>query len=381
MPNKRPFHLFLALLLLSAALPLAAQMARPSPPAVNSQSYILIDANSGRVLGEKEPDARMEPASLTKMMTSYVVFNELRRGHIQLSDMVTISERAWRTGGSRMFVEVDTRVSVDHLLHGLIIQSGNDASVALAEYIAGSEQPFADLMNQFAKRLGMTGTHFTNASGLPHPEQYTTARDMARLAQALVQDFPEYYPMHAIKEFVYNDITQHNRNRLLWRDDSVDGLKTGHTSSAGYCLVVSARRDDMRLVAAMLGADSEAARTSDAQSLLNYGFRFFESRRVYGSRQPVTETRVWQGERQMLPVGTAADLWVTVPRGQYDRLQAVMEIDSQIVAPVTAGERKGAVRIMLGEEVLAEAPLLALEDVGQGNLWQRAQDYVRMFFE
>ena len=372
---------FLCSLLLIACAPVSAQVALPAPPSLNSESWILLDANSGRVLGEKNADQRMEPASLTKMMTSYVVFAELARGHIRLDDMVTISERAWRMEGSRMFVEVDTRVSVDDLLHGLIIQSGNDASVALAEYVAGGERPFADLMNQFAEKLGMAGTHYVNASGLPHPEHYTTARDEARLARALVRDFPQYYPMHAIKEFVYNDITQHNRNRLLWRDDSVDGVKTGHTESAGYCLVVSAERDGMRLVAAMLGADSEAARTRDAESLLNYGFRFYESHRVYGAGQPVTETRIWQGSSEMLPVGTSGDIWVTVPRGQYGQLQAVMEIDSQIVAPVAAGERKGAVRIMLGDEVIAEAPLLALDTVEQGNLWQRAKDYVRMWFE
>lgn len=367
--------------LLLVCEPLLAQTAVPAPPAVNAKSYVLLDANSGQVLSARDPDARMEPASLTKMMTSYVVFNELDRGQIQLLDEVTVSERAWKAPGSRMFIEVNTRVSVDELLHGLIIQSGNDASVALAEHVAGGERPFADLMNQAAARLGMTGTHFTNASGLPDPEHYTTARDMAVLAQAMSRDFPVYYPMHAIKEFVYNGITQHNRNRLLWRDDSVDGVKTGHTESAGYCLVVSAKRDSTRLVAALLGAESVRARTRDAESLLNYGFRFFESHRLYGAGQPVTETRIWQGDRELLPVGVAEDLFVTVPRGQYGKLQAIMEIDSRILAPVTSGERHGSVRVMLGDEVLGERPLLALQDVAEGSLWQRAKDYVRMWLE
>ena len=381
-----PHHLFrrffcgIALLVVAAGSA-QAQMAVPAPPEVNSRSYILIDASTGQVLSARDPDARMEPASLTKMMTSYIVFGELQRGQIKMDDQVLVSERAWKMPGSRMFIEVNTQVSVEDLLHGLIIQSGNDASVALAEHVAGGERPFADLMNQAAARLGMTGTHFVNASGLPDPEHYTTARDMAKLAQALVRDFPEYYPLHAIKQFVYNGITQRNRNKLLWRDESVDGIKTGHTASAGYCLVASAKRGDMRVIVAMLGADSERARTRDAESLINYGFRFFESHRLYAKGEQVSETRVWQGAQEMLPLGVAGDLDVTVPRGQYDKLKATMEIDTRIVAPVMAGERRGRVRVMLGDEVLAERPLIALRDIPQGSLWQRAKDYVRLWFE
>ena len=373
--------LLCVLLLPLACAPLAAQTALPAPPAIDSKTYVLMDGASGQVLSARLADERMEPASLTKMMTSYVVFAELQRGHVKLDDQVTVSERAWKMPGSRMFIEVNTQVSVEDLLHGLIIQSGNDASVALAEHVAGGERPFSDLMNQVAARLGMTASHFVNSSGLPDPDHYTTAYDMALLASALVRDFPEYYPMHAIREYVYNGITQHNRNRMLWRDSSVDGIKTGHTESAGYCLVVSAEREGMRLVASMLGAQSEAARTRDAEGLLNYGFRFFESHRLYGAAQPITEVRIWRGEHEALPVGVDKDLHVTVPRGQYPNLNAVMEVDTQIVAPVSVGEKRGTVRVMLGETLLGERPLVALQGVGEGGLWRRARDTVLMWFE
>lgn len=371
----------IALLALVLLLPLAqAQVVVPAPPSVDSKSFILMDHFSGAVLAELNPDARMDPASLTKMMTSYVVFDELKKGHIKLEDEVTVSEKAWRMPGSRMFVDVNSKVTVDALLHGLVVQSGNDSSVALAEHIAGGESPFASLMNQFAQRLGLSASHFTNASGLPDPELYTTARDMANLASALIRDFPEFYPMHAVREFVHNGIIQHNRNRLLWRDSSVDGLKTGHTEAAGYCLVVSAKREEQRLVVVVLGASSEDARTKDVEGLLNYGFRFFETHKLYAADQPITDVRVWRGDALTVPMGLNSDLYVTVPRGRYRELDAAMEIDVQIVAPVVAGEKRGTVRVKLGDRMLAERELVPLADVPEGDLWRRASDYVRMLF-
>lgn len=266
----------------------------PDAPQVGARAFLLQDFDSGRVLAESNADERMEPASLTKIMTSYVVFEELKQGNITLDDKVLVSEKAWRMGGSKMFIEVNTEVTIDQLLKGVIIQSGNDASVALAEYIAGDESAFADLMNQYALRLGMSGSNFVNASGLPHPDHYTTARDMATLAAAMIRDFPTLYKMHAEKQYEYNGIAQHNRNRLLWRDDSVDGLKTGHTESAGYCLVASAERDGMRLISVVMGSKSERSRAKESTALLSYGFRFFETHRLYGAREPLTQIRVWK---------------------------------------------------------------------------------------
>ncbi len=350
----------------------------PAVPKVGARSFVLMDFDTETVLAARDPDRRMEPASLTKMMTSYVVFAELRAGRLKLEDRVRVSERAWRQQGSRMFIEVGTEVTIEDLLRGLIIQSGNDAATALAEHVAGDESAFAGLMNDFAKRLGLTGSHFVNASGLPDPEHYTTARDMALLAHALVRDFPDYYRMYREREFTYNGITQRNRNRLLWTDPSVDGLKTGHTASAGYCLVVSAKRGEMRLVAVVLGSKSSKARAREAGALLNYGFRFFETRRMYRAGEPVRMVRVWQGERERLALGLASDLYLTLPRGQHDRLDTRSEIDEQIVAPVARGARHGTLRVLLGEETLAERPLVVLEAVERGNLWRQASDYLRM---
>jgi D-alanyl-D-alanine carboxypeptidase (penicillin-binding protein 5/6) len=366
---------YLVLLWLGLA---CAAAAVPSPPPVDAESHILMDFHSGRILSEHAADARVEPASLTKMMTSYVVEKELAAGHIALEDEVLVSEKAWRMPGSRMFIEVGTRVTVEDLLKGVIIQSGNDASVALAEHVAGSEESFAALMNQEAARLGLTGTRFVNSTGLPHPEHYTTARDMAKLAVALIRDFPENYHWHAIREFTYNDITQHNRNRLLWQDPSVDGLKTGHTEAAGYCLVASAERDDMRLVSAVMGAESERVRTAETRELLNWGFRFFETHRLYAHGAEVSDVRLWKGAAPGLAVGVPEDLYVTVPRGRYAELGASMELDGPVVAPVAPGTPVGSVRVALGEEEVARAPLVALEEGAPGSLWRRLLDHVRL---
>lgn len=353
----------------------------PEPPKVDAKAHFLIDMHSERVLSGDGAEERVEPASLTKMMTSYVVFSEMARGKFELGDQVLVSEKAWRMQGSRMFIEVGKRVSVEALLMGLIVQSGNDAAVALAEHTAGDESTFADLMNRHARRLGMTGSHFTNASGLPGPDHYTTARDMALIAAALIRDFPEYYPWNAVREYEYGGIKQRNRNSLLFRDESVDGLKTGYTKKARYCLVASAKREGMRLIAVVMGAKSSRARARIAQSLLDYGFRFYETRRVYASEEKVTEVRVWKGDAERLALGLDRNLYVTVPRGRYGEIDAKMEIATRLVAPVRAGEQQGVLRLVLGEELAVERSLIALNDVEEGNLWRKVSDHVRLMFE
>ena len=353
----------------------------PQPPEVDAKAHFLVDMHSQRVLSEDGADERVEPASLTKMMTSYVVFSEMARGKFDLADEVLVSEKAWRMKGSRMFIEVGTRVPVEDLLMGLIVQSGNDASVALAEFVAGDESTFADLMNRHARRLGMTGSNFTNSSGLPEPDHYTTAQDMAIMAAALIRDFPEFYSWNAVREYEYGGIKQRNRNTLLFRDESVDGLKTGYTKAARYCLVASAKREEMRLIAVVMGAESTRARARIAQSLLNYGFRFYETRNVYASDEKITDVRVWKGDAKRLALGLEQNLYVTVPRGRYDEIDAEMEIVSRLVAPVHAGEQQGVLRLALGEELSIERPLVALEDIAEGNLWQKVSDHVRLMFE
>jgi len=353
----------------------------PEAPELAAPSYLLVDFNSGKVLAEKNADQRLEPASLTKMMTAYVVFSELSSGHLKLDDMVTISERAWRAEGSRTFVQVGAKVPVEVLLKGLIIQSGNDASIALAEHIAGNEDTFAQLMNQYAKQLGMNSTNFVNATGLPHPNHYTTARDLAKLAIADIRNHPQFYPLHAVKEYTWNGIKQHNRNLLLWRDPTVDGIKTGHTSSAGYCLAASAERDGMRLVSILMGAKSENARAEQTQALLNYGFRFFETRKLYEAKKALAQPKVWKGSASTLPVGLRQDLWLTIPRNQYDRLSASMVINPAIMAPVQDGAAMGKLIIKLDDELVHESPLVALSPVEEGGLWRRLVDSVLLRFQ
>jgi len=368
-------------LALAAAAAAAPVPVVPDPPRLEARSWILEDFHSGRVLAAHEPRRRIEPASMTKMMTVYVVFHELRAGRLRLEDEVTVSERAWRTPGSRMFIEVGRKVPVEALLKGVIVQSGNDASVALAEHIAGSEETFAQLMNRYAAELGMTGTRFANATGLPHPEHYTTVADLAKLARALIREFPELYRWHAIKKYTYNGITQYNRNRLLWRDPSVDGIKTGHTESAGYCLAASAERDGMRLIAIVAGTAGEEPRARAAQALLNYGFRFYETRRLYRAGEALARPRVWFGAREQVPVGPAEDLHVTFPRGHYERLEPALRLPPRLEAPLAKGRRLGTVTVRLGEETLREADVVALEGVPEGNLWQRLRDRVLLWLE
>ena len=359
----------------------SANMPVPAAPKLPAKGFILQDFASGKIIAEQDADAPLEPASLTKLMTAYAVFNALADGQVALEDEVHVSERAWRTPGSRMFVEVGTKVTVEDLLKGMIIQSGNDASVALAEHVAGSLETFAQLMNQYAQALNMTATNFMNPTGLPDEGHITTARDMATLAGALIREFPEYYAWYSEREFTYNEITQHNRNSLLWRDKSVDGVKTGHTDAAGYCLVSSAIRDNMRLVAVVMGTPSERARADASVALLNYGFRFFESHRLYSSGQEITAARVWKGAQEQAPLGLATDLFVTIPRGAYDNLQAEMDLDTMLTAPVDQNTQVGAVRVSLDGELLATRPLVALAEIPQGSIWQRIKDQVLLWVE
>ena len=377
-----PVFRYLLPILCAAALS-AAQAAAPipAPPSVAGSGHLLIDHNSGQILAEANADARLEPASLTKIMTAYVVFRELKEGNIRLEDQVVVSKKAWRTPGSRMFIEVNKKISVEDLLEGMIIQSGNDASVALAEHIAGSEETFADLMNTHARRLGMADSNFRNATGLPDAEHYTTAHDIARVTSATILEFPQFYAWYKVKEFTFNNIKQHNRNQLLWRDDSVDGVKTGYTEGAGYCLVASAERDDMRLISVVMGTDSVGSRTAESQSLLNYGFRFFESHKLYGKEEEVSKVRIWKGEQSELPVGPAGSIYATIPRRQYKNLSSSMEIDPQIMAPVTRGQRLGRVLVSLGDQQIAEVPLVALQDVADGGIWPQVKDSVLLWFE
>lgn len=369
--------------LFAMAATLVAQSAvvQPTPPAIKARAYILQDYDSGRVLAEVNADEPVEPASLTKMMTVYVVLAQLAEDKFQLDDPVLISKKAWKMGGSKMFIEVGKAVPVEDLLKGVIIQSGNDASVALAEFVAGDESTFADLMNRYAVRLGMTNTKFVNSSGLPHPDHYSTARDMANLAAALIRDFPVHYPLHAVREYTWNNIKQYNRNPLLRRDESVDGVKTGHTESAGYCLVASAEEGEMRLVSALMGSASEDSRLSETQSLLRYGFRFFETGRLYEGGAPITQVRVWQAESQQLELGIDDDLFLTVPRGEFKKLASGMTVEEEILAPIRAGQKLGVVRVSLDGEAIAERPLVSLVDVPKGGLWRRMSDYVRLWFE
>lgn len=370
----------LATLVLGLVMPAArAQSPVPAPPSVGATSYYLVDFHSGQVLAERDPDQRVEPASITKLMTSYVVFRELASDNLSLDEEVVISENAWRTGGSRMFVEVGNRVSVEDLLKGVIIQSGNDASVALAEHVAGSEEVFAGMMNEQARRLGMENTHYVNATGLPHPELYTTARDISLLAKALIDEFPDYYAWYSEREFTFNEIRQHNRNRLLWRDPSVDGLKTGHTSSAGYCLVTSASRDGMRLISVVMGTDSEDARAAASQSLLNYGFRFFETFRLYAAGEELTRVRVWKGAEDELALGVDEAVYITIPRGRRDGLAAELELPRHPVAPMAAGDLLGELVVHLDGETRLTRPLVVMNDVPRAGWFGRTADGFRMW--
>jgi D-alanyl-D-alanine carboxypeptidase (penicillin-binding protein 5/6) len=359
----------------------AAPKPIPDPPSIDADSYYLMDFNSGRVLAEKDPDKRIEPASITKLMTAYLVDKAIADGDIKLDDLVTISEKAWRMKGSKMFVEVGKQIAVEDLMKGLIIQSGNDASVALAEHIAGTESAFAGYMSHQAQVLGMTNTQFENATGWPTEGHYSTARDIAILTQAVIREFPETYRIYKEREYTFNSIRQFNRNRLLWRDNSVDGVKTGHTEAAGYCLVASAIRDDMRLISVVLGADSDKARTQNSQSLLNYGFRHFETHRLYRANETLKTARIWYGDQEQLAMGVENDIYITIPRGRYRELQASMEIDSEINAPVVRGQEMGVVNVKLDDELVVSKSIVATHAVNDGGLLVKALDSIKLMFK
>jgi D-alanyl-D-alanine carboxypeptidase (penicillin-binding protein 5/6) len=352
----------------------------PEPPTLSARGHLLLDYDSGVVLAQQAATERLEPASLTKIMTAYVIFRELAEGNLTLDEQVTVSEKAWRTKGSRMFIEVGKQVGVEDLLKGMIVQSGNDASVALAERVAGTEATFAELMNRHAERLGMTQSHFVNATGLPDPEHYTTPRDIAKVSAAIIREFPEYYAWYAIPEFTFNGITQSNRNRLLKLDPSVDGVKTGHTQAAGYCLVSSAERDGRRLISVVMGTGSDSERVADSQALLNYGFNFFETHRPYPGGQPVARLRVWGGDKNELPVGPARDLYITIPRGRYGDLNARLEPVSDIAAPIAWGDVVGEIVFTLGDTEINRAPAVALTDIERGGVLKRGLDSVLKLF-
>ena len=371
----------LAALLLLPAAGVAENPPIPAPPVIGAKSYILMDGNSGFELAALEPDRQLAPASLTKLMSAYTIFRAIDEGELSLDDPVTISETAWRMPGSRMFIEVGSRISVRDLLLGMIVQSGNDASVALAEHIAGSEAVFAGVMNRYAEALGMESSHFVNATGLPSGEHYSTARDLALLARALISEFPNYYDWYSVREYTWNDISQRNRNRLLWRDASVDGMKTGHTDDAGYCLVSSAERDGMRVVSVVLGMASSKSRTEGTQALLNYGFRFFETRLLFRAGETVAEARVWKAADEFTPLGLPQDLYITVPRGSYHELKSVLQMPAVLLAPVAEGQPLAELQVSLNGTELVNQPLQALSGNPAGSIWQRTRDGVMLWFE
>jgi D-alanyl-D-alanine carboxypeptidase (penicillin-binding protein 5/6) len=365
--------------------PVAPQMPVPPPPDVDAQSWVLMDYATGQIIASKNPDERREPASLTKVMTDYVVSAEIAAGRVHPDDMVSISEHAWRAGGagtdgSTSFLKLGSQVKLGDLLKGMIIQSGNDAAIALAEHTAGSEDAFVGLMNAYAKQLGMTSTHFSNASGYPVADHYSTARDIAVLSRALIHDFPEDYAISKIKEFEWNGIKQQNRNELLWRDPAVDGIKTGHTAAAGFCLDASAKHGDERMIAVVMGASTNRARADSAMALLNYGFRFYETHKLYEAGKPLATPKLWKGEADQLPIGVAHDLLVTVKTGQYDKLKASMDIPATLIAPFKKGQQVGTLHVTLDGQPLQDVPLIALQDALQGGFFKRLWDSILLWF-
>jgi serine-type D-Ala-D-Ala carboxypeptidase (penicillin-binding protein 5/6) len=374
---------FFALLLLAFCAPVLAQAPGPfvPPPPIAAKSYFLFDYTSGQTLAANNPDERVEPASLTKLMTAYLTFTALRRKTLALDQVVPVSPHAAKASGSRMFVDPRKPVTVAELMRGMIVQSGNDACVALAELIGGSEEAFAQMMTREAKRLGMNNTSFANSTGLPDPRHYSTARDLAILATALVRDFPEHYPLYAMKEYRYNNITQSNRNRLLWLDPTVDGMKTGYTENAGYCLITSSKRGARRLISVVLGTASESARAAESQKLLNYGFQFYDTVRLYEANQAVATFRVWKGSINMLRAGFPYDYYVSVPKGQADRLKASVESQQPLMAPLRAGQAVATLRLELDGKPFRETPVVALENADIAGIFGRGWDTMRLLFK
>ena len=373
--------LTVTLLLSSYSLASTDGIVVPDPPQLAAKAWVLVDFDSGRILAEHNANEQIEPASLTKIMTSYIIFHEINANRLKLDDMVTISKNAWQQPGSRSFVNVGSQLPVEILVKGMIIQSGNDSTVALAEKVAGNVEAFAQLMNEYAQKLGMNNTHFVNPTGLPDPTHLTTANDIVKMASAVIKSFPEEYKIYSQKEFVWNNIRQANRNRLLWQDESVDGMKTGHTESAGYCLVASAKRGGMRLVTVLLGAESEKTRAQETQKLLNYGFRFYETHKLYQANQELQKIHVWQGEKEALAIGTSDAVYLTIQRGQYDNLKPVIEFQSEVIAPVSKGQVVGTLKISLADKELVNIPLIAQEDIPQGGFFKRVLDQIKLSIE
>jgi D-alanyl-D-alanine carboxypeptidase (penicillin-binding protein 5/6) len=382
MSLARQVFLSLALAALSSsAFGQTTTPAAAAPPPIAAKAYLLIDILSGQTLLAVNADEPREPASLTKLMTAYLVFRALKDKELTPSQMVPVSEKAWRAEGSRMFIDPKKAVSVDELLHGEIVQSGNDAAIALAEAAAGNEGTFVERMNREAARMGMKATRFVNATGLPAPQQVSSAADLGLIAAAIIRDFPEYYPLYSIKEYRYNNITQSNRNRLLWSDPYVDGVKTGFTDGAGYCLIASATRGPRRLLAVVLGASSDAARASEAQKLLNYGFQFYDTVQLYQNGAQVSVLKVWKGAASAVPAGFVADQYVTLPKGQAQQLKLTLEAVEPLLAPIARGQRVGMVKVTLGDKPVGEYPLVALEEVPLASLFGRAWDTIRLWFK
>lgn len=351
------------------------------PPALAANAWVLVDHATGQVLAGKDADARIEPASLTKLMTAYVTFSALKAGTLSPGQQVPVSERAWRMEGSRMFIEPNKPVTVEQLIHGVIVQSGNDACVALAETIAGSEEAFVALMNREAQRLGMTNTNFSNSTGLPDPQLYTTGNDLARLATAIIRDFPEYYSLYSLKEYTYNEIKQPNRNRLLYMDPTVDGMKTGHTSSAGYCLVSTAQRGPRRLISVVLGAASDTVRAQESLKLLNYGFQFYDTVKLYSADEALSQFRVWKGKLNELPVGFTSDFTLSLPKESADKIQATLESRQPLVAPIEKGQEVGTLTLSAEGQAIGRYPVVALQDVPVAGFFGRLWDAIVMFFK
>ncbi len=368
----------------AALFSLSAAAAIPEPPALDASSYLLYDYDSGEVLVSSQPDLKVGPASITKVMLSYVVFDEIKKGRIKLDDEATISEKAWKQGidssESRMFLDLGSKVKVEDLLHGVITQSGNDASVALAEHVAGSESAFTDLMNQYAAKLGMTNTHFMNAPGMPDEQHYSTAHDLTLLGAALIRDFPEYYEWFSRPNFTFHGIKQDNRNMMLAMDRSVDGIKTGHTEAAGYCLLSSAKRDGHRLVAAVMGTKSKTYRAEASLELLNYGFRFFESVKLLGKEAPAGSVRLWKGTADEVQVGTLSPVFLSLPRGVAEKAEVKPAVDGTLIAPLTQGQQIGTVTIFVDGKAMKTEPLVVLADAPAGGFFKRLWDTIRLWF-
>ncbi len=366
--------------LLFPSLLFAQQLPVPQAPSIAAKSYLLTDFYSKQVLVSQNIDERIEPASLTKLMTAYLTFAALKQKQISLEQTFLVSTRAWRAEGSRMFIEPGKPVKVDELIHGMVVQSGNDACIALAEGIAGSEEAFTQMMNSQAQRLGLKNTHFMNSTGLPHLQHYSTAHDLSLLAAAIIRDFPEYYPLYSIKEYKYNNILQVNRNRLLWTDPHVDGMKTGYTENAGYCLISSIKRGSRRLIAVALGTASDSLRATESQKLLNYGFQFYDTLHLYAKSQAVTTIAVWKGAENSVRAGFTEDVYLSLPKGQSERLKATMESPQPLIAPISAGQKVGVIKLTLDGKPVAEYPLIALENVELANILGRGWDSLRLLF-